>query len=183
MYGCPYIGFGYFSNHEYWCSAHSLEDDSIRVCAPRRSYSYMLATLDSIRRYGASDLNVCRRALRLFGDLGSILTQLKRMEAIPTILVQLEQWMVAARNKFPEGSPALVSLYNHILRTIAESKNVVMCAGSGVKDLQDYETTYDSAQHVSESERGQVEIWFKIFCGKSNFRASKQSLPCVGCYH
>jgi len=130
------------------------EDDVIRVCAPRRSFSYILSMLDGIRGYGGSDLSVCRRGLRLFGDLGAIVTRTGRNERLPGILTQLEQWMVVSRESFSKNSPELSSLEElneHVLRNIAESVSMVMKDGSGVKDLQDFETTYKSGKEEDGS--------------------------------
>ena len=135
---------------------------NLRVFAPRRSYSYLLSMLDSIRRYGGSDLGVCRRGLRLFGDLGVILTQLDRLDVLPTILEQLEQWMVAAKGQFQADSmefKSLQDLHDHIKLSIAESENVVLEDEEDAKDLQDFETTYneedgsDNPKTMSERNR------------------------------
>jgi len=133
----------------------------IRLCAPRRSFSYLLAMLDSIRRYGGSDLSVCRRALRLFGDLGMILPQVGRVDAIPTVLVQMEQWMRVARQNFNEESSEIKSLeelYDHIRISIAESDKIVVRDESGVKDLQDWETTYCEEKKGSGDEENGMEV-------------------------
>ena len=68
-------------------------NDNVRLCAPRRSFSFLLAMLDSLRHYGASDLGVCRRGLCMFGDLRAILTRQGQMDRVPAVFDQLEQWM------------------------------------------------------------------------------------------
>lgn len=116
----------------------------IRIYVPRRSFSYLLAMLDPIRTYGASDLSVCRRSLRLLGDLGMILTSLDQIDVIPTILVQLKQWMNVARENFSQDElKSLEDLHEHQLRSIAESDNVVVKDENGIKDLDHFLTTYN----------------------------------------
>lgn len=122
------------------------ENGHLRACAPRRTFSYMLSMLDGIRVYGSEDLGVCRRALRMLGDLASILTRSRRLDRIPACLAQLEEWMKVSRNTFAEGSNELTvleELNGHILRDIAESENVKVKDGDTVKDLQHFETTYN----------------------------------------
>ena len=126
----------------------SIRDDNghLRACAPRRTFSYLLSMLDGIRVYGASDLSICRRALRMLGDLASILTRLQRIDRIPACLAQLEEWMRVSRVNFSKESPELKTLEDmneHILRTIANSENIKVKDSSGVTDLQDFETTYN----------------------------------------
>ena len=122
-------------------------DDVIRVSAPRRSFAFILSLLDSIRQYGSSDLSVVRRAMRLFGDLGVIVTRTGQMDRLEAILMQLEQWMNISKETFPARSSELASvqeLYDHMLRTVAESDTMrLRISESGdMKDLQDYETTF-----------------------------------------
>lgn len=125
-------------------------DGNIRAFAPRRSFSFLLSMLDGIRGYAGSDLSVYRRGLRLFGDLGVILSRCGRVNRIPAVLAQIEQWMVVAKANFTTGSPELVSLkelYDHELRSIAESDRLVLKSGeegeeTKVKDLQAFETTF-----------------------------------------
>lgn len=133
----------------------------LRLCAPRRSFSHMLSMLDSIRRYGRSDLAVCRRGLRLFGDIGGILTRSKglerpdRLDRVPAVLAQLEQWMVVSKENFAEGTPELLSLqelYDDMLQQIAKSNHSFLEADESVqRDLQDYEITHDDVAEDSES--------------------------------
>ena len=147
------------------------EDDVIRVCAPRRSFAYLVSMLDGIRGYGGQDLSICRRGLRLFGDLGVILTRSGRVNRIPAILAQLEQWMVVAKKNFAEGSPELASLqdlYDHVLRNIAESNRLVLKKEGSeeeVKDLQEFETTYykekDGEKHTGTGDENVVMTFLK----------------------
>ena len=54
--------------------------------------------------------------------------------------------MKVSRNTFAKGSnelTALEELNGHILRDIAESENVKVKDGDAVRDLQDFETTYN----------------------------------------
>ena len=54
--------------------------------------------------------------------------------------------MKVSRNTFAKGSNELTvleELNGHILRDIAESENVKVKDGDTVKDLQDFETTYN----------------------------------------
>ena len=117
----------------------------IRVCAPRRSFTYLLSMLDSIRKYGGSDLGVCRRGLRLFGDIGVICARSGRVDRVPSVLAQIEQWMVVSRHNFLPNSPELKSLearYDHILRAIAECGTMTIKEEGGVKNFEDFESTY-----------------------------------------
>lgn len=120
---------------------------NIRACAPRRSFSFLLSLLDTIRRYGATDLGVCRRGLRLFGDLASILIRAKRLDRVVPTLAQLQEWMVVSREYFKEGSPELANLqdlYDHILETISEAEELVLSKQQHVeKDLQFLNTTLE----------------------------------------
>lgn len=101
----------------------------VRVFAPRRSFSFLLSLLDTIRSYGASDLEVCRRGLRLFADLATVLMRAKRLDRVAPALAQLKQWMIASRESFAEGSPELQNLqelYDHLLETIYESQDLLL---------------------------------------------------------
>ena len=104
---------------------HVCDDNGvIRVFGPRPSFVYMLSLLDGIRRYGNTDVSVCIRGLRLFGDLTVILTRADRFDLIPSTLAQMELWMKAARKTFDDNSPELRSieqLYDSIVQTIVES--------------------------------------------------------------
>jgi hypothetical protein len=121
------------------------KDGNLRVWAPRRSFESLLSMLDGIRRYGATDMTVCRRGLRMYGELGAILTRTGYLYQIPPCVAQLEQWMSICRTNFVEGGPelrTLQELYDHMLRNIAESGQIVLKDHMGVKNLQDFETTY-----------------------------------------
>jgi uncharacterized membrane protein len=135
------------------------EADNIRACAPRRSFSYLVSMLDSIRRYGGSDLGVCRRGLRLFGDLGAILTRAGRTERIPVVLTQLEQWLVTCKANFASGTPELESLqelYEFVLRGIEDSDHVKVKHNEDVgKDTQDLDMTHNEPE--TDSERAVAE--------------------------
>lgn len=121
-------------------------DENLRACAPRRTFSYLLSMLDGIRVYGGSDISVCRRALRMLGDLSSILIRSGRVDRIPACLSQLTEWMNVSRKNFLKGSPelkVLEDLHDHILRDITDSQNVKVKDVSKVRDLQDFETTFN----------------------------------------
>jgi uncharacterized membrane protein len=123
------------------------DQDVLRVCCPRRKFAYLLSQLDSIRHYGASDLAVCRRGIRLFGELGAILTRTNKMEhRIPSILTQLDQWMEVSKRNFPKGSDELRSLealYRVALSNIKGSESPVLEDNEEVQtDLQELETTH-----------------------------------------
>jgi hypothetical protein len=109
--------------------------------------------LDSIRRYGGSDLGVCRRGLRLFGDLGSILTRAGRIERVPVVLTQLEQWLVVCKANFARGSPELESLqelYEVVLRGIEDSDHVTVKHDEDVgKDTQDLDMTHRLSKYCA----------------------------------
>ena len=132
------------------------EADNIRACAPRRSFSYLVSMLDSIRRYGGSDLGVCRRGLRLFGDLGAILTRAGRTERIPVVLTQLEQWLVTCKANFANGSPELDSLqelYEFVLRGIEDSGHIKVKHDEDVgKETQDLDMTHNEPESESVRE-------------------------------
>jgi hypothetical protein len=151
------------------------KDGIIRVCAPRRSFSYLVSMLDGIRGYGGSDLSICRRGLRLFGDLGVILTRSGRVGRIPAILAQLEQWMVVSKQHFADGTPELTSLqelYDHVLRSIAESDRLVWKkeGSEEVKDLQEFETTFSKDKDMQKdvSQNNVVMTFLKQVTGFSN---------------
>ncbi len=120
-------------------------DGVVRLCAPQRSFAYLLSILDGIRLYGGNDLAVCRRGLRLFGDLAVILARSPHVERIPTALAQLEQWMVVARRNFPADGPELNSLSDlrdYLLRSVALCDSVKIRDGETLRDLQEFETTF-----------------------------------------
>lgn len=128
-------------------------DGNVRLWAPRRSFSHLLAMLDSIRVYGGSDLTVCRRGMRFFGDLGVILTHTNRQDRIPTVQAQLDQWLKVANKNFDTGSPELVSLqdlYNHLLRIMSDSEFMVVKDEEETKDIQGFETTYGENESDEE---------------------------------
>lgn len=131
------------------------EAGNIRACAPRRSFSYLVSMLDSIRRYGGSDLGVCRRGLRLFGDLGAILTRAGRTERVPVILTQLDQWLATCKHNFDEGTPELLSLqelYEYMLKGIEDSGHVKVKLDEDVgKDTQDLEITHNDEPESEEA--------------------------------
>ena len=121
------------------------KDDFVRICSPRRSFSFLLCMLDPIRRYGGGDLSVCRRSLRFFGDIAAALSRSDRLDRIPAALLQMDEWIRVARANFTEGSAesySLVELYCHIMESIAKSDSMV--TGSGhfdtVRDSEDFET-------------------------------------------
>lgn len=131
------------------------ENGYVRACAPRRTFSYLLSMLDGIRVYGASDISVCRRALRMLGDLAAILTRSKRLHRIPACLAQLEEWMNVSRKNFAKGTSeleTLEALNDHILRDIAESEFIKVKDNDEVKDLQDFDTTYNEEESSKEQD-------------------------------
>jgi uncharacterized membrane protein len=119
-------------------------NDNVRLCAPRRSFSFLLAMLDSLRRYGATDLGVCRRGLRMFGDLGAILTRQGQMDRVPAVFDQLEQWMTVSKNNF--DGPELLSLeelYDNLLQVIADAGHLVIKKGAFAgQEMQELGITY-----------------------------------------
>lgn len=119
-------------------------NDNVRLCAPRRSYSFLLAMLDSLRRYGATDLGVCRRGLRMFGDLGAILTRSGQTDRVPAVFDQLEQWMAVCKANF--GGPELLSLeelYDNLLQVIADAGQLVIKKGAYAgSEMQELGITY-----------------------------------------
>jgi uncharacterized membrane protein len=129
---------------------HAVDQDGIlRVCAPRRSFSYFLSQLDPIRHYGQNDLAVCRRGIRLFGDLGCILTRRdrkppKRDGRVRIVLAQMDQWLSVAKENFtgPELK-SLQALYDHERENITDSMHpTAKHADSVDQDLQDLEVTH-----------------------------------------
>lgn len=145
-------------------------DDILRLCAPHRSFAYLVSILDGIRQYGGNDLSVCRRGLRLYGDLAVILARSDHVERVPVALTQLEQWMVVARKNFTEGSPEMTSmtdLYDHILRSVAICDGVKIRDGDMVRDLQDFGTTFQEETEEQVSNTTIVsEFLQKAFFGK-----------------
>ena len=128
-------------------------DGHVRLCAPRRSFSFLLSMLDSIRRYGATDLQVVRRGLRLFGDLGAILTRAKHSDRVPGVFAQLKQWMLVAKKNF-EG-PELESVeefYDHLLKSIDDADQLIIEKKEDAnQDMQELEITHkdeDSERRV-----------------------------------
>ena len=121
----------------------------VRACAPRRSFAFLLSLLDSIRRYGATDLNVCRRGIRLYGDLACILTRANRIDRVVPAVAQLQQWMLTSRQSFPAGSPELKNLqelYEHELDAISDAEDVHLDEPEIVsRDRQFFETTLTSS--------------------------------------
>ena len=121
---------------------------NIRLWGPRRSFSYLLSMLDPIRHYGGGDLAVCRRGIRLFGDLGAILTRRDAADSrIPTVLSQMEQWLNAAKQNFIKNSPELASLqalYDHEVANITVAKSTTVQEDETVKvDMQELEITHN----------------------------------------
>lgn len=131
------------------------EDGHVRLCAPRRSFAHLTSMTESIRRYGASDLVVLRRGLRLFGDLGSILVREGRLDRVPAVLAQLEQWMFVSEQTFADDSPELVSLrelYEHLLQNMADSDSLILKTATS-RDLQEFEITHREETTDSSSIR------------------------------
>lgn len=144
---------------------HAPDDDgNIRICAPRRSFSHLCSMLDGIRVYGENDLTICRRGLRLFGDLAFMLSRTDFMDRLSIVLDQLEQWMKTSKKNFEAGSPemeSLQALYEHLLRTIAESESVFLKnENDEVRDLQAFETTYKSQDEDEADEFSTVAMDF-----------------------
>lgn len=86
------------------------------------------------------------------------MTLTSRLERLPPVLAQLEQWNLTAQRNFEDGGQerkSLQELYDYLLRTIANSKHMVLKDESDdVKDLQDFETTHfgeDQEEHVSNN--------------------------------
>jgi len=125
----------------------------VRACAPRRSFSFLLSLLDTIRRYGSSDLGVCRRGLRLFGDLASILIRAKRLDRVVPTLAQLQEWMAVSRANFAEGSAELANLqelYDFLVVMISEAEELVLKKQIHADtDLQFLNTTLEPSMIVA----------------------------------
>ena len=125
-------------------------DGIIRACAPRRSFAFLLSLLDSIRRYGSSDLNVCRRGIRLYGDLACILTRAKRIDRVIPAVAQLQQWMVVSRESFSVGSPELNNLqelYQYELEAISDAEDKLLDEPEvASRDMQFFNTTLESSK-------------------------------------
>ena len=130
------------------------KDGKVRLWAPRRSFAYLLSQLDGIRHYGATDLAVCRRGIRLYGDLGAILTRKRSPDKIPICLTQMEQWLNTARNNFPTNSPELnsiQSLYDSEMENIKVSDHTTVREDESAEgDRQTMEITYDEDPMKSE---------------------------------
>lgn len=80
--------------------------------------------LEPIRRYGGQDLTVCRRGLRMTGDLAMVVARSGRTHRIPAVMTQLQEWMRVANEEGNFTVPELQSLkelYAHISETVAES--------------------------------------------------------------
>jgi uncharacterized membrane protein len=136
---------------------HARDSDGlIRMWGQRRSFSYFLSQLDPIRHYGGSDLAVVRRGIRLFGDLGSILTRKRYKDRIPTVLAQLEQWLNVGKQNFPSNSPeyhSIQALYDHVMENIAVSETSVVSEEETIpENLEDLEITHgneDAAKNAT----------------------------------
>lgn len=128
----------------------------VRACAPRRSFAFLLSLLDSIRRYGASDLNVCRQGIRLFGDLACILTRAKRIDRVVPVVAQLQQWMAVSRESFASGSPELKNLqelYEHELDAISDAEDKLLDEPDlASRDMQFFNTTFQSSDRNFQQE-------------------------------
>jgi uncharacterized membrane protein len=124
-------------------------DGVVRACAPRRSFAFLLSLLDAIRRYGATDLTVCRRGIRLYGDLACILIRGKRLDRVIPVVAQLQQWMLVSRASFAAGSPELQNLqaiYDHSLEAIQDAEDQLLDEPSVVdRDMQFLNTTLPSS--------------------------------------
>ena len=120
----------------------------VRISAPRRSFAYLLSIVDCIRFYGCSDLAVCYRLLRFYGDLGSILTRLGREDRLPVVFAQLEQCLIFCKKYFDEDSREFQSIMDFYLRSLdlmAVSNHFVLNEHTNVeeKELNKMETTYE----------------------------------------
>lgn len=145
------------------------DEGNLRLFAPRRSFSYLASMLDPIRFYGQGDVSVCRRGMRMFGELAAIMTRRRRKRTasvggegggssgadpssseedriVPALMTQMEQWMVAGKKNFEEGSPerqSLQDLYDHLTEMIATSKRKRKGkTNCEERDLQDFEITH-----------------------------------------
>ena len=128
-------------------------DEVLRACAPQRSFSYLLSMLDGIRLYGKDDVGVCRRGIRMFGELAVIMARSGQVDRVPQALAHLDQWMSVCRKTFEEGTPernALEELHEHLLQDVAECESVLIHNGDEVKDFQEFEMT-----HYEEGESSQ----------------------------
>jgi uncharacterized membrane protein len=125
-------------------------DGVVRACAPRRSFAFLLSLLDAIRRYGATDLTVCRRGIRLYGDLACILIRGKRIDRVIPVVAQLQQWMLVSRTSFTKDSPELQNLqavYDHSLDAIQDAEDQLLDEPSvAERDMQFLNTTLPSSQ-------------------------------------
>jgi uncharacterized membrane protein len=131
------------------------KNDIVRLYSPEQSFSYLLSLLDGIRRYGNTDITVCRRGLRLFGDLGTILTRSQHLDRVPAVLSELEQWFNVSRGNFPQDSQELRSLqelYDHLLKTIAQSDHLQIRSDDSVApDVQDLDVACPDADQDEKS--------------------------------
>ena len=128
----------------------------VRLWGPRRSFAYLLSMLDPIRHYGGGDLAVCRRGIRLFGDLGAILTRRNISDSrIPTVLSQMEQWLNVAKQNFIKYSPEIVSLqalYDHELENITVAQSTTVQEDEKVKvNMQELEITHNKDEPTDGS--------------------------------
>jgi len=139
------------------------EEGNLRLFAPRRSFSYLASMLDGIRFYGQGDVSVCRRGMRLFGELAAIMTRrrprltvttvggsvgvtgVQEDRVTPALITQMEQWMVTGKKNFAEGSPELESLqnlYDHLTVMIATARRKRKGRTVEEHDAQDFEITH-----------------------------------------
>lgn len=103
---------------------------------------------------GGNDVGVCRRGIRLFGDLAMILTRSRQRSHVPVLMAQLEQWMVVSRDNFKATSPerkTLEDLYNHAMASITTCKDVRK-GDSEEKELQDLEVTHKEEDGVDPND-------------------------------
>jgi len=154
----------------------------VRACAPRRSFSFLLSLLDTIRRYGSSDPGVCRRALRLFGDLASILIRAKRLDRVVPTLAQLQAWMAASQAHFAEGSAELTNLqelYDVLVVTISEAEELVLKKEMRIEsntDLQFLNTTLEpSLIGAAATRKGQAMLKFMESVESARSKMSERS--------
>jgi len=154
----------------------------VRACAPRRSFSFLLSLLDTIRRYGSSDPGVCRRALRLFGDLASILIRAKRLDRVVPTLAQLQAWMAASQASFAEGSAELTNLqelYDVLVVTISEAEELVLKKEMRIEsntDLQFLNTTLEpSLIGAAATRKGQAMLKFMESVESARSKMSERS--------
>ena len=138
------------------------KDGNLRLWGPRRSFSYLLSMLDPIRHYGGGDLAVCRRGIRLFGDLGEILTRKNASDSrISTVLSQMEQWLIAAKQNFIKDSlelDSLQALYDHELEGLTVAMSTTVQEDETVKaNMQELEITHRSV--TSKMQRPRFRRW------------------------